>query len=301
MAEIPFNRDFDASPGEPDPVSPLVTRVLAPNASPFTFKGTCSYVIGTRSVAIVDPGPADPAHIAAIERAIGGRQVAHILVTHTHRDHSPGARLLKERTGGTIIASGPHRTRPVSGAMTALDAAGDLDFAPDQTVVHAECIEGDGYTFECVFTPGHTANHMAFSLREERALFSGDHVMAWSTSVVAPPDGDMGAYMTSLNLLRERDDRLYWPGHGGPVANPTAFVRAFITHRRMREAAILKRLERGDTTIAEVVAAIYENLPAGLAAAAGLSVFAHLVDLALRGAVACDDAEPQIGSRYRLA
>ena len=302
--DIPFNRDFDIVHGLPDAVSPLVRRVVAANPSHFTFKGTCTYIVGSGEVAVIDPGPADEAHIAAILDALkpGGERVTHILVTHTHKDHSPGARLLKERTDATVYASGPHMHGPgatPSGAP-ALDAAGDMDFAPDVRVAHGDVVAADSFSFECVFTPGHTANHMAFALHEERALFSGDHVMGWSTSVVAPPDGNMGDYMASLELLTQRADRVYWPGHGGPVAEPASYVRAFIAHRRMREAAILNRLKAGDRTIAEIVPRIYEGLPPGLAAAASLSVLAHLQDLLGRGIVA-SDGPPILDAAFHLA
>jgi glyoxylase-like metal-dependent hydrolase (beta-lactamase superfamily II) len=281
-----------------------VRRVVAANPSHFTFKGTCSYIVGSGEVAVIDPGPADEAHIAAILDALkpGKERVTHILVTHTHRDHSPGARLLKERTGATVYAAGPHVHRPDAaprGAPT-LDAAGDTEFAPDVRVAHGHVVAADSFSFECVFTPGHTANHMAFALREEKALFSGDHVMGWSTSVVAPPDGNMADYMASLDLLTKRADRVYWPGHGGPVAEPASYVRAFIAHRKMREAEILSRLKAGDRTIAEMVPRMYEGLPAGLFAAASLSVLAHLQDLIGRGIV-MSDGPPMLDAAFHLA
>ena len=302
MAEpIEFNRSFDDSPGKPSQVSTLVTRVLAPNASPFTFKGTCSYLVGRTSLAVIDPGPADEAHIAALLGAIAARPVTHILVTHTHRDHSPGARLLQERVGGEIYAHGPHQTRPVAGSgSVALDASGDLDFTPDHAVAHGDMIAGEDFQFECVFTPGHTANHMAFALKQERALFSGDHVMGWSTSVIAPPDGDMAAYMSSLRLLSEREDQVYWPGHGGAVVQPNSFVRAFISHRRMRETAIVRRIEAGDRLIAEIVPRIYDGLAPALIPAASLSVLAHLVDLVSRGVIV-SEGPPTLTAVYRIA
>jgi len=302
--EIPFNRDFDIVHGRPEAVSPLVRRLVAANPSPFTFKGTCTYIVGSGEVAVIDPGPADEPHIGAILAALEprGERVTHILVTHTHKDHSPGARLLTERTGATVYAAGPHM-RPPDGTPSgapALDAAGDLDFMPDVRVSHGDEIDADGFSFECVFTPGHTANHMAFALREEKALFSGDHVMGWSTSVVAPPDGNMADYMASLDLLARRADSVYWPGHGGPVASPRAFVQAFIAHRKMREAAILKRLRAGDRRIAEIVPHIYEGLNPTLFPAASLSVLAHLQDLVERGVVA-SDGPPLLASAFRPA
>jgi glyoxylase-like metal-dependent hydrolase (beta-lactamase superfamily II) len=302
--DIPFNRDFDIVHGKPEAVSPLVRRVVAANPSHFTFKGTCTYIVGSREVAVVDPGPADHAHVAAILDALkpGGERVTHILVTHTHKDHSPGARLLKERTGATVYASGSHVHLPGAGpsGAPALDAAADMEFAPDVRVAHGDVVAADKFSFECVFTPGHTANHMAFALREEKALFSGDHVMGWSTSVVAPPDGNMADYMASLDQLTRRDERVYWPGHGGPVAEPASYVCAFIAHRKMREAAILSRLKAGDRTIAEMVPRMYEGLPAGLFAAASLSVLAHLQDLIGRGIVT-SDGPPTLGAAFHLA
>jgi glyoxylase-like metal-dependent hydrolase (beta-lactamase superfamily II) len=302
--DIPFNLDFDIVHDEAEPVSPLVRRVVAANPSHFTFKGTCSYIVGSGEVAVIDPGPLDEAHIDAILAALEpqSERVTHILVTHTHKDHSPGARLLKSRTGAIVYAFGPHKQTPtdiLSGAA-ALDAAGDMEFEPDVRVAHGDTIEADSFSFECVFTPGHTANHMAFALREERALFSGDHVMGWSTSVIAPPDGNMADYMASLELLSGRADEIYWPGHGGPVLEPDSFVRAFIAHRKMREAAILTRLEAGDRTIAEIVRRVYAGLPQNLFAAASLSVLAHLQDLVARGVVA-SDGPPSLEAAFRLA
>lgn len=302
---IPFNSEFDIVHGVADAVSPAVRRIVAPNPSHFTFRGTCTYIVGRGEVAVIDPGPADETHIAAIEAelAAGGERVTHILVTHTHRDHSPGARLLKARTGATVYAAGPHPAPAGAAAASgspALDAAGDTGFAPDVVVAHGDIIEADRFAFECVFTPGHMSNHMSFALRGERALFSGDHVMGWSTSVVAPPDGNMADYMASLELLAGREDAVYWPGHGGPVASPNRFVRAFITHRRMRENAILNRLAAGDRTIPEIVARTYEGLPPGLKPAAGLSVLAHLEDLIARGLVA-SDGPPALDATFRPA
>lgn len=290
--DIPFDRSFDVAYGRADRISPLVRRLVAQNPGPFTFKGTCSYIVGHGNVAVIDPGPADETHIETILRELEtrGERVGQIVVTHTHRDHSPGARILKERTGAPIHAAGPHISpeRRLPSGSPALDASGDTAFAPDIVVAHGGTIEGDGFMLEGIFTPGHMANHMAFALREENALFSGDHVMGWSTSVVAPPEGNMADYMASLALLVDREETIYWPGHGGPVGNPHRFVRAFITHRKMRESAILRRLEAGDRTTAEIVATIYEGLPPTLHAAAGLSVLAHLEDLINRGIVAVE-------------
>lgn len=289
--DIPFSRDFDAAPGQAERISPLVRRVVAPNPSPFTFKGTCTYIVGHGEVAVIDPGPADEAHIAAIRAALKGERITHILVTHTHRDHSPGAALLKQECDAAIYAyetnAGADERADVSGGVK-LDAAIDHDFSPDVAVRHGDLIEHEEWAMECVFTPGHMSNHMCFALGAEGALFSGDHVMAWATSVIAPPDGDMADYMASLKLLTGREEQVFWPGHGGPVTSPRRFVRAFIAHRKMREAAILKRLRTGDRQIADMIPHIYGNLDPRLIAAASLSVLAHLEDLVRRGKVAVE-------------
>ncbi|GGH12346.1 MBL fold metallo-hydrolase [Alsobacter metallidurans] len=300
--DIPFDRSFDAAPETLQQVSPLVRRMVAPNGGPFTFTGTCTYVVGHGAVAVIDPGPDDPAHIAALQAALAGERVAQIVVTHTHRDHSPGARLLAAATGAPIVGCGPHVAfRPLAeGEHNRLEASGDRDHAPARILQDGDSIAGDGWTLQAVATPGHTANHLAFALPEENALFSGDHVMAWSTTIVAPPDGAMGPYMASLNRLQGRDDRVYWPGHGGPVANPSRFVRALAHHRRQREASILDRVAAGDGLIADIVPRLYDGLAPALHGAAALSVFAHLEDLAERGLVATD-GPPGLQSRYRVA
>jgi glyoxylase-like metal-dependent hydrolase (beta-lactamase superfamily II) len=299
--DIPFDRDFAERPGEAVRLSPLLRRVVAPNPGPFTFKGTCSYIVGAGEVAVVDPGPEDPAHLAALLAALGDERVAAILVTHTHRDHSPGARALQAATGAPILGCGPHRparpSRP--GEEGRLDASSDSDHHPDRELRDAESASGPGWDLVAVETPGHTANHLAFALPQENALLSGDHVMAWSTTIVAPPDGSMADYMASLARLQQRRDTIYWPGHGGPVREPARFVRALAHHRRQREASILDRLAQGDDTIPAIVARIYEGLAPALRGAAGLSVLAHLEDLEARGRVV-RDGEPGIAGRYRV-
>jgi glyoxylase-like metal-dependent hydrolase (beta-lactamase superfamily II) len=284
--EIPFNRSFEGAPGELVRLSPLVRRMVAGNAGPMTFTGTCTYVVGSGQVAIVDPGPDKPDHLSALIDALRGETIATILVTHTHRDHSPGARALKDATGAKIIGCAPYESRENEGLR--LDAAHDFDYAPDVGLREGEAFEGANFTLVCVETPGHAMNHLAFALPEENALFSGDHVMAWSTSVVAPPDGSMRDYMASLEKLRLRNDRIYWPGHGGPVNEPQRFVRALAHHRRQREQAILSSVRSGDFTIAMIVARIYEGLNPALRIAAGLSVLAHLEDLSARGLITFD-------------
>lgn len=303
MAEdIPFNREDAAVAGRAEQLSPLVRRILCDNPGPFTFKGTVTYVVGKDRVAIIDPGPDDPRHIAAVLEAVKGETVEAILVTHTHRDHSPATAAIKAATGAPVYAEGPHRAaRPLNlGETNVLDASGDKDFVPDIAVKDGDVVSGTGWTIESVFTPGHTANHMAFALREEETLFSGDHVMAWSTSIVAPPDGAMGDYMASLDKLRGREETLFWPGHGGPVREPAKFMRALSHHRKLREAAIMKRLASGDRQIPEIVAAIYEGIDPRLKSAAGLSVFAHLEDLVAKG-LATSDGAPSLTGAFRPA
>ena len=278
-------------------VSPLVRRLVANNPGAFTFTGTCSYIVGNGEVAIVDPGPAEAKHIAALLDAVRGERVRHVLVTHTHRDHSPAAAAIRQATGAAIVGARPFRPRAGAGGTQGLDAAHDPDYAPDKVLADGERIEGRGYTLATVATPGHAANHLAFALLDENCLFSGDCVMAWSTSVVAPPDGSMGDYMASLDKLRERGDSVYWPGHGGPVREPQRYVRALAHHRRQREASILARLEAGDETIPEIVARIYENLDPALVGAARLSTLAHLEDLIARG-LASAEGELGVGALY---
>jgi len=301
--DIPFERDLEFEYGAVEQVSPLLRRVIAKNPSPFTFTGTGTYIIGQGNVAVVDPGPLDDAHLAALLTALDGETVTHILITHTHRDHSPLAQSLKQATGAQTYAYGPHGAGRSTGTETTgdvrLDASGDTDFMPDVTVAHGDVIEGKGWRVESVFTPGHTSNHMAFALAEEQALLSGDHVMAWSTSVIAPPDGNMADYMASLELVQNRQDRIYWPTHGPAVGKPQQFVRAFITHRRMREAAIVRQLGDGLHTIPEIVKRIYADVRPELHPAAGMSVLAHMEHLVEQGKVATDGA-PSIGSEYRL-
>ncbi len=289
-------------PGRLAALTPLVRRRVAGNASPFTASGTCTYVVGRGRVAVIDPGPEDAAHLDGLLAELGDERVTHILVTHTHRDHSPGARRLAARTGAPILGCGPHRAARAlaEGEFPALDASADREHRPDRILAGGEQVQGPDWTLTALETPGHTANHLAFALPEENALFSGDHVMAWSTTVVAPPDGAMRAYMESLDRLRGRPETVYWPGHGGPVREPQRFVRALAGHRRRREAAIRARLAAGDGDIRAVVGAIYQGLDPRLTGAAMLSVFAHLEDLVERGLAACD-GPPRIDGRYRSA
>src|SRR5579884_3754257 len=299
--DIPFDKSFDLVADTVADVAPQVRAIVADNPGPFTFKGTLSYILGRGKVAIVDPGPEDAAHTQALLDAVRGETVTHIFVTHTHRDHSPGVPALKAHTGATVYAEGPHRAaRPLHiGEHNPLDSSADRDFRPDIALRDGETVSGETWTIEAVATPGHTANHMAFAWREANALFVGDHVMAWSTSIVAPPDGAMSDYMASLDKLARRGEQLYFPGHGPAVVNAPRFVNAYILHRRAREAAILHELAKGARNIASLVEAIYVGLDPRLAGAAGLSVLAHLEDLVARGRVSTD-GEPAIDKVYRL-
>jgi len=299
---VPFSTEFDPRHGESVAVAPGVRRVTADNSGPFTFRGTNSYLVGERELAVIDPGPDDAAHLEALKRAIGETPVSHILVSHTHRDHSPAAAQLQALTGAPIYAEGPHRaSRDLHiGESNPLDASADHSFVPDERLADGALIKGNGWTLEAVATPGHTANHLAFAMREEKILFSADHVMAWSTSIVAPPDGSMGDFMASLDKLMARNEALYLPGHGGAVTDPSAFVRGLKTHRRMRERAILDRLAKGDRTIPEMVAANYRGLDKRLVGAAALSTLAHLEDLVGRALVATD-GHAAIDGSYWLA
>jgi glyoxylase-like metal-dependent hydrolase (beta-lactamase superfamily II) len=301
-AQSPALEPTMPQPGRLEHVAPLIRRRVAPNGGPFTATGTCTYVIGEGRVAILDPGPDEPAHIEALLQDLSGEQIDAIVVTHTHRDHSPGARLLAARTGAPIVGCGPHRAaRPLSaGESPMLDASADRAHAPDRVMAEGDTIAGPGWALKAVETPGHTMNHLAFAFPEAQALFSGDHVMAWSTTIVAPPDGEMRAYMASLDKLRARSEATYWPGHGGPVREPARFVRGLLHHRRHREAAIRARLAAGDARIAEIVAGIYQGLDPRLEGAAALSVFAHLEDLVGRGLAACD-GPPSLDGAYAPA
>jgi glyoxylase-like metal-dependent hydrolase (beta-lactamase superfamily II) len=301
--DIPFDKNFDLTPGQVDRPMPGIRRILCDNPSPFTFKGTVSYIVGRGRVAIIDPGPDDAAHSAALLDAVRGETVTHIFVTHTHRDHSPGVPAIQRATGAEVLAEGPHRaSRSLHvGEGPRLDASNDTDFEPDRALADGAIVQGDGWTIEAVATPGHTANHMAFAFKEANVLFSGDHVMAWSTPVVAPPDGSMGDYMASLHKLSKREEPVYFPGHGPAVRNAQRFVAAYILHRKAREAAIVNRLAKdGESDIPSLVAGIYVGLDPRLTRAAGRSVLAHLEELVARGTVATD-GEPSIDGRYRLA
>jgi len=298
---IPFVLDFDFAYGRRDQVSPLVHRVIAENPGPFTFTGTGTYIVGRpqagATVAVIDPGPLDDSHLSALLAAIEGRTVSHVLVTHTHRDHAPLARPFAERTGAVILAARPPAQE--THASGGLDEDEDAVFAPDQVLTGGEIIEGDGWTMEAMFTPGHASNHMAFVLKEENALFSGDHVMGWATTVVAPPDGNMRDYMASLDAVIARDFATLWPTHGAPVTQPAPFLAAYRAHRLEREAQVLARLRAGDRSVAEMVPVLYAAVDQRLWPAASLSVHAHLIHLVRKGRVLAEPA-PEFQATYRL-
>lgn len=300
--DVPFNRNFPLKPGVAEEVMPGVRRVLCNNPSPFTFTGTVSYIVGRGKVAIIDPGPDDEAHAKALLDAVRGETVTHILVTHTHRDHSPNTPRIKAATGAPVYAEGVHRaSRPYyDSEKMSTESGADRDFKPDIEIRDGDVIAGDGWTLEAVATPGHTANHMAFAWPERKVLFVGDHVMGWSTSIVAPPDGSMVDYMASLQRLAARDEHLYFSGHGPEIPDAQKFVRFLIRHRQAREASILHRLAKGEADIPTIVRASYIGIDPRLTGAAGYSVLAHLEDLVARGVVATE-GDPVIGGSYRLA
>ncbi len=263
-------------------LSPLVRRLLAPNPSPYTFTGTQSYIVGVGDVAVIDPGPADAGHVAAILNAVGDARLVEIMCTHTHRDHSPAAALLAAATGAPIVGCAPVM-HDDDGPRA--DAAFDIAYRPDRVLADEERVTGDGWSLMAVATPGHTSNHLCYALECEQALFTGDHVMGWSTTVVSPPDGNMAAYMDSLARLQARDDSVYYPAHGDPVTNPQQFVRGLMGHRKQRERQILKLVDDGVGDVETMVERMYRGTDARLLGAASRSVLAHLVDLGDRGEV----------------
>jgi glyoxylase-like metal-dependent hydrolase (beta-lactamase superfamily II) len=300
--EIPFRRELQVEYGAVAQLTPLIRRVVARNPSPFTFKGTGTYIVGKGTVAVIDPGPDLAAHVEALLAALAGETISHIVITHTHLDHSPAAAAVKAATGAKTYGFGPHgsgRAEDRSGVGGVTEEGGDHAFRPDIVLRDGDSVTGPGWRLTAVHTPGHTSNHLCFALAEERALFSGDHVMGWSTSVIAPPDGDMAAYMRSLNKLLARDDAIFWPTHGPPIPDPKPFVGAFIAHRQERAAAILERIAQGDDTIPAIVDRVYLGLDPRLKGAAARSVLAHLVELVELGQVESDGA-PALDARYRL-
>jgi len=272
-----FDRAFAAPYGEAVRLSPLIRRVLANNPGPFTFRGTGTYIVGARDVAVIDPGPDIPEHVDALKRALTGCRVTHILITHTHADHSPAARPLQEWSGATTYGFGPHPIAQDDGAR--VEEGADRIFVPDIRVKDGDVVSAGGLTFECLHTPGHISNHLCYAWREEEALFTGDHVMGWSTSVVTPPDGDMTDYMAGLSRLIARGDRTLYPTHGAPIENPKPFLEAYLAHRLEREAQIVRSLRDGVTAIPDIVAKLYADVDLRLHPAAARSVLAHLIKL----------------------
>ena len=295
--EIPYRRKLDFEYGRVDELSPGIRRVIAENPSPFTLYGTGTYILGRGKVAVIDPGPADAAHIQALLAATAGEEITHVLVTHTHMDHSPGCRLLREHCDAPSYAYGPHGAGKHEQGV-AVEEGGDMEFDPDVRVSDGEIIEGDGWSVECVYTPGHTSNHVCFQLREERALFTGDHVMGWSTSIISPPDGDMAQYMQSLHKLLQRDDALYWPTHGPAITAPKAHVEAFIAHRQERETQIMACIDQQVGTIRDMVPLMYKDTPEFMYPAAQLSVLAAVEYLVARGELRTDSGV-HLDAEYR--
>ncbi|SDQ82659.1 MBL fold metallo-hydrolase [Pseudovibrio sp. Tun.PSC04-5.I4] len=301
MSKMNFNRDFDARHGELVPITDELARVTCNNAGPLTFAGTNSFLVGRNEVIVVDPGPIDMDHLDALMRAIGTRPVKAILVSHTHVDHSPLAGPLKEKTGAPVMGCGPHR-RAVSFAdmaETPMDASSQKDFIPDEELQDGAKISVDGVVIEVVATPGHTENHLSFALPEHGVMLPGDHVMAWSTTIVAPPDGSMNAYMASLDKLIARRETRYFPSHGGEVNNPPVFLKQLKQHRQMRSDAILARLKEGDDDVMCMVKAIYTDVDSKLHGAAALNVLAQLDDLIDRGVVMCD-GKVTLAAKFKL-
>ena len=299
MSDRPsFITEFDCEYGVMVDVSPTIRRIVAQNPGPFTFKGTATYVVGHGKVAVIDPGPDLPAHVDALLEALDGEEITHQLITHTHKDHSPAAQRLQQRTGASTYGFGPHGAGKYEKGVE-VEEGGDPDFTPDHALIHGDRVVGDGWSLDCVHTPGHTSNHLCYAYREENALFTGDHVMGWSTTVVSPPDGDMREYLDSLRHLSERNDQIYYPTHGAPIENPGPFLRGLIAHRKMRERQIISVLEAGENTIRDMVPGMYKGLDPILIPAAQRSVFAHVIDLVEQGKVV-SEGDLAIGSRLRL-
>ena len=297
---IPYVRDITFEYGACDQVSPLIRRVIARNPGPFTFTGTGTYIVGRGQVAVIDPGPDLPEHLEAILAALEpGERVSHILVTHHHSDHSPLAGPLKAKTGAPIYGCAVGIQAEESTIRT--EAGADLGFSPDISLCGGgQIIEGQGWTIEALATPGHTSNHICFGLKEENALFSGDHIMGWSTTVITPPDGDMTDYMESLERVKARGYEVLWPTHGPPIRDVTPFIEAYAAHRRAREAQVLQAVKDGHGKIVEMVPVLYADVDPRLHPAAARSVLGHMIDLVRRGKVVTDGA-PGIDSLYRPA
>jgi glyoxylase-like metal-dependent hydrolase (beta-lactamase superfamily II) len=282
-AELAFNRNDDVDYGVPEEVAPLVRRIVANNPSPYTFLGTNTYLVGRGRVIVIDPGPADERHLAAIAEATRGERVSHILITHSHRDHSEGARPMQALLGGEVMSFGPTNSKRGAGAPGLGEAFVDAAFLPDRRLKDGDEVKAGGVALDVLHTPGHAPDHLCFALVGQRTVFTGDHVMGWNTTVIAPPEGNMAKFLASLEKLLPRHDKLFLPGHGGRVQTPQRVVRAYMMHRQWREQTILACLDEGVSTIPAIVAKIYGALDADLKAAAALSVLAHLEHLISRG------------------
>ena len=294
--DIPFRKQMSFDYGVADAVTPLVRRIVARNPSGFTFHGTNTYIVGHGRVAVIDPGPLLDEHLEAVIKELEGETVEHIVVTHTHHDHSPAAAPLRDRVGGVIWGAHP---RPIAADVKTAESI-QRDFSPDVELADGTVVEGDGWTLESVHTPGHMSNHMCFALAEENILFSGDHIMSWNTTVVSPPDGNMREYFDSLEVCLKRGETTFWPAHGPEIPDPVPFTRAYRSHRRMREGEILRCLEDGVHTIPEIVMRLYKHLPAKMHRAAARSVLAHLEHMVETGRASCD-GPPTETTRYAVA
>jgi glyoxylase-like metal-dependent hydrolase (beta-lactamase superfamily II) len=294
---IPFVRELEFEYGRCDQVSPLVRRLIARNPGPFTFTGTGVYIVGRGEVAVIDPGPDLAEHFDALKAALAGERVTHVLVTHHHLDHSPLAHPLAEAFGAKVF--GLPAPAPHAGDTPALEEGGDDRFRPDVVLSDGDVLSGPGWTLEAVFTPGHTSNHVCFALKQENALFCGDHIMGWSTTVITPPDGDMGDYFNSLAKVRARNFDVLWPTHGAPVRVVGPFIDAYVAHRRAREAQILEALGAGLTTIKAMVPSLYAAVDPRLHPAAAQSVLAHMIQLVREGRVTTP-GEAGLDAEYRL-
>jgi glyoxylase-like metal-dependent hydrolase (beta-lactamase superfamily II) len=297
---IPYVREIEIEYGRCDQVSPLIRRVTANNPGPFTFKGTGTYIVGRGEVAVIDPGPDDPAHLEAILAAIPGERVSHILITHHHSDHSPLAGALKARTGATIYGCAVAGHEEEDTGEVKMEAGHDHDFRPDVSLCGGGEVSGPGWTMEAIPTPGHTSNHICFALKEENCLFSGDHIMGWSTTVITPPDGDMTDYLASLDRIRARKFDTLWPTHGPPIRDVDAFIAAYIEHRQERVDQILNALAAGPARINQLVPRLYADVDSRLHPAAARSMLAAMIHLVRRGQLQADGA-PGPESEYRLA
>jgi len=298
MTAIPFVRDFEFEYGRCDQVSQTIRRVVAPNPGNFTYTGTGVYIIGSGEVAVLDPGPAMPQHEAALDKALEGETVTHVFVTHHHLDHSPLAHTLAKKHGCKVYAKSPRLAEPEGGEVR-MEAGDDLGFKPDCELEDGQVFTGPNWTLTALHTPGHTSNHMCYALDEEQALFSGDHVMGWSTSVVSPPDGSMGDYIAQLKRIRAMNFKTLWPTHGPAITDPDPFLDAYIAHRLNREAQVLAQLEAGQTTIRDMVAVMYADVDKRLHPAAAHSVMAHMIHLVEQGKARCD-GQPGLNTEYQL-